>query len=369
MGGGGSRCTKNTTIDKKPEVSADVGITIAGSKQCNNCNLSVAVSSSSSVINLTRDNTTSGILLLEPTVPLSVNFNGTTAVFNQVALYAPAPTSVEQVNADMVLECRSDQLRLFIPLKASDSGDHIGFLSAIAGALDPTTENGLGIVDSSTGKYRTAIAPTGQDWSIAKLVDGVRDPYFTWVNGKLTQYTIYDSECFSRIGWKASAGPTIIYFQNSIDVSSADVTKIRNTIGVVSPQIVGLTINNTLYYPGESNCGAPLPKLKLPIFQPNSSFTDYALYFGIILIAFLAVVAAVSLAMMKDGPIQMFAGGISRLFGSFPKANRVPGPMPGLAAAIQNPTALKDAVQGKANTGLASMINSGLAKMNLNKDM
>ena len=365
MGGGGSRCIKNTIIDKKPEVSADVGITIAGSRQCNNCNLSVAVSSSSSVITLTRDNKTDGMLLLEPAVPLSVNFNGTTAVFNQIALYAPGPTSVEQVNADAVIECRSDELRLFIPFKASDSGDHITFLNAIAGALDPTTAKGLGIVDPKTGKYGTAIAPTGQDWSIAKLVDGTRDPYFTWVNGTLTQYTISDSECWSRIGWKASAGPTVIYFQNSINVSSADITKIRNTIGTVSPRDVGLTINNTMYYPGQSNCAAPLPKLKLPVFQPNSAFNDYALYFGILFVAFLAVVAAVSLAMMKDGPIQMFAGGVSRLFGSFPKTNSAPGPMPGLAKAIQNPDALKDAVRGKADAGLTSALNSGLAKMNL----
>ena len=363
MGGGGSRCIKNTIIDKKPEVSADVGITIAGSRQCNNCNLSVAVSSSSSVITLTRNE---GMLLLEPAVPLSVNFNGTTAVFNQIALYAPGPTSVEQVNADAVIECRSDELRLFIPFKASDSGDHVTFLNAIAGALDPTTAKGLGIVDPKTGKYGTAIAPTGQDWSIAKLVDGTRDPYFTWVNGTLTQYTISDSECWSRIGWKASAGPTVIYFQNSINVSSADITKIRNTIGTVSPRDVGLTINNTMYYPGQSNCAAPLPKLKLPVFQPNSGFNDYALYFGILFVAFLAVVAAVSLAMMKDGPIQMFAGGVSRLFGSFPKTNSAPGPMPGLAKAIQNPDALKDAVRGKADAGLTSALNSGLAKMNLN---
>jgi len=342
MGGGGSRCIKITRIDKKPEVSADVGITIAGSRQCNNCNLSVAVSSSSSVITLTRDE---GILLLEPAVPLSVNFNGTTAVFNQIALYAPAPTSVEQVNADAVIECRSDQLRLFIPFKASDSGDHVTFLSAIAGALDPTTARGLGIVDPKTGKYGTAIAPTGQDWSIAKLVDGVRDPYFTWVNGKLSQYTISDSECELHLGWKASAGPIVIYFQNSINVSSADITKIRNTIGTVSPREVGLTINDTKYYPGESNCAAPLPKLKLPTFQPNSGWADYALYFGVVLIAFLAIVIAVSLMMMENGPIQFIARGISNTFGGFKPLKPAAAPSPSIELP-SSPLAAASALRG-----------------------
>jgi hypothetical protein len=344
MGGGGSRCTKNTRIDKKPEISADVGITIAGSSQCGNCNLSVAVSSSSSVINMSRDDKTPGILLLEPAVPLSVNFNGTTAVFNEVAFYCPAPTSVEQVNADAVIECRSDQLRLFIPFKASDSGDHATFLSAIAGALDPTTSGGLGIVDPKTGKYGTAVAPTGQDWSIASLVDGVRDPYFTWVNGKLTQYTISDSECEIHLGWKASSGPIIVYFQNSIEVSASDITKIRNTIGTVAPRDVGLTINNTKYYPGESNCPAAPPKLKLPIFQSNSAWTDYLVYFGILLIAFLGIIAAVSLLMMKDGPIQFFARGLSRTFGEFGRAKGPPPPPPSSVPAIPNLAAIKGLV-------------------------
>jgi hypothetical protein len=313
------------------------------------------------VINVSRDNEKPGILLLEPAVPLSVNFNGITAVFNQVALYTPAPTSIEHINADAVIECKSDQLRLFIPLKSSDTGEHLGFLTEIAAVLDPETAKGLGIVDPKTGKYKTAVAPTGQDWSIAGLVDGARDPYFTWVNGKLTQYTISDSECELHLGWKSSTGATMVYFQNSINVSSTDIAKIRNTIGTLSPKDAGLTINSTLYYPGQSNCPAPRPKLKLPTFNPNSAWADYAVYFGILLIAFLAVVTAVSLLLMENGPVQFFARAISNTFGGYKKLTPPsPAAAPAESSLPSLPAGLPTSLAGLK--GLSSKMNLGLRK-------
>ena len=315
MGTGGStqRCTKKDVIDPKPAVPLSTGITIAGSTQCTSCNLTVSSSASSSVVTLARDK---HALLIQPAVPLSVNFNGVTAVFNEVRLYAPAPTAVEHANADAVLHCVSDVLWMLIPLKAADTGPNVTFLTSIVNVLDPATSQGLGIVDPTTKTYGTTTAAPGQDWSISSLVDGATDPYFTWVNGNLEQYTISDSECERHLGWKSSAGPQVIYFQNSVNVASGDIAKLRETIGTVLPADVGLTISNTMYSPGQRNCPTPLPKLKLPTFKPDAAWVDFAIYFGVLLIAFFAVVAAVSLASMQNGPIQYISRGFWKVLGS-----------------------------------------------------
>jgi hypothetical protein len=336
MGGGGSKCTKRDVIDPKPSVTLDTGITIAGSSQCTSCSLTVSSSASSSVINLRRDKHT---LILEPAVPLSVNFNGVTAVFNQIRLYAPAPTAVEHVNADAVLHCVSDVLWLFIPLKAADIGPHTMFLSAIVNVLNPATKEGLGIVDPATNRYyEGTVAAPGQDWSISSIVDGAKDPYFTWVNGRLDQYTISDSECERHLGWRSSSGPQVVYMQNSVNVASADIAKLRTTIGTVLPADVGLTISNTMYSPGQVSCPTPLPKLKLPTFKPNPAWVDAAVYFGVLLIAFLAVVAAVSLASMTNGPIQYISRGFWKVLGSpFPASRKISAPAPAAAPGLSIP--------------------------------
>jgi hypothetical protein len=269
---------------------------------------------------------------------LSVNFNGVTAVFNQIKLYAPAPTAVEHVNADAVLHCVSDVLWLFIPLKAADIGPHTTFLTAIVNVLNPATKEGLGIVDPATNRYGTTTAAPGQDWSISSIVDGAKDPYFTWVNGRLEQYTISDSECERRLGWKSSSGPQVVYMQNSVNIAAADIAKLRTTIGTVLPSDVGLTISNTMYSPGQVSCPSPLPKLKLPTFKPNEAWVDGAVYFGILLIAFLGVVAAVSLASMTNGPIQYISRGFWKVLGSpFPASRKISAPAPAAAPGLSIP--------------------------------
>ena len=310
MGGGGSKCTKQDRIDAKPDVPSDLGVTIAGSRQCAGCSLKLNQTSTTSVLTVSRNKS---LLFLYPTVPLSVTFNGTTAVFNLLALYVPSPISVEHTQADAVIHCVSDTIWMYIPLKKSNSGPAVDFLSRIAGALDPATVNGLGIADPQTGMYKNVSVATGLDWSISNLVKGT-DPYFTWVNGQLEQYVKSETECDRYIGWRASAGPQVIFFQNPVNVLGDDLDKIRETIGVLPPGEIKLSVSNTLYSPGEAKCPPKLPKLKLPTFKSNSDITEFAVYFAILLIAFLAIVLAVSLAMQTNGPIQYIARGISKVF-------------------------------------------------------
>lgn len=340
MGGGGSKCTKQDRIDPKPDIPSDLGVTIAGSKQCSGCSLTLNQTSTTSIINVTR---TERALLLMPTVPLSVTFNGTTAVFNSLFLYIPSPISIEHTQADAVIHCISDSIWMYIPLQKSNSGPSVDFLSNIAGVLDPETAEGLGFKDPKTGYYKTATVATGLDWSITNLVKGT-DPYFTWVNGQIEQYVKSETECDRYIGWRTTSGPQVIFFQNPVSVSGDDLDTIRQTIGVLPPNEIKLSVSNTLYSPGEAKCSPKLPKLKLPTFKPDSKLTQFAVYFGILLIAFLAVVLAVSLAMQTNGPIQVIGRSFSNLFTWDSKPPR-PAPsvlpaLPALPAGLPNLSSL-----------------------------
>lgn len=309
-----SSCTRQDHIDPKPEIAADVGVTIAGSQGCRSCALVLTQTSTTSVISVTREGST---LVLEPSVPLSVSFNGTNAVFTKLYLYTPSPISIEHTQADAVIHCISDKIWMFIPLMKSDSGDSVDFLTTIAGSLDPGTSGGLGVVDPKSGKYATMSVATGQEWSIATLVKGT-DPYFTWVNGKLEQYTKSESKCDRYIGWRSLSGPQVIFFQNPVGVSSSDIDKIRETIGTVLPSKIGLSVSAPLYSAGEAHCPAKPPKLKLPTFK-SSQYTEYITYFGVLFIAFLAIVLAVTLINQQNGPVQYIARGIAKAFEWKPK--------------------------------------------------
>jgi len=337
MGGGGSKCTKQDRIDPKPDVASNLGLTIAGSKQCSGCSLTLNQTSTTSIINVTR---IKEALVLRPTVPLSVTFNGTTVVFNELALYIPSPISVEHTQADAVIHCFSDSIWMYIPLEKSNSGPAVDFLSTIAGVLDPASAEGLGFKDPKTGTYKQVSVATGLDWSITKLIKGT-DPYFTWVNGELEQYVKSETDCDRYIGWRTTSGPQVIFFQNPVGVSSDDLERIRQTIGVLDPSEIKLSLSNILYSPGEANCSAKLPKLKLPTFKPDSKLTQFAIYFGILLIAFLAVVLAVSLAMQTNGPIQAIGRSLSSMFTWDSKPPRpAPSAIPALPAGLPNLSAL-----------------------------
>ena len=310
MGSGGSRCTKQDVIDKKPEVRADIGVTIAGSRECTGCSLGLSQTSTSSVIQIERQGS---VLYLTPTVPMSVTFNGTSAVFSWFMIVVPAPLSIEHTQADAAILCVSKEITMVLPLKKSDTGASAMFLSSIAGALDPATVDGLGIVDEKTGKYKSIHVATGQDWSINNLVKGT-DPYFTWTTGDLVQYTKSESECVRNIGWKTNAGPQVIYFQNPIGITAVDIDKIRETIGVMPAEGLRLNPADVLYSPGEVSCPVKPPALKAPTFSAAPGFTDFLVYMSIILVAFFAIALAVALVMQTNGPIQYFARGISSAF-------------------------------------------------------
>ena len=160
-------------------------------------------------------------------------------------------------------------------------------------------------------------------------------------------------------------------------VASGDIARLRETIGTVLPADIGLSITGTMYSPGQLNCPSPPVKLKIPKFQPPSAVTDFVGYFIILLVAFLGVVAAVSLMLMKNGPIQYIAAAISRMFDSV-----MPPPPPPAPAAPQLPSvaglgslgasalagnlgasALAGKVPGGLGSALAGKLPGGLGKL------
>jgi hypothetical protein len=291
MGGGSSifRCSKQDRIDPKNSVDLGVGLAIATSEQCASCSLSFPLGNTASASAMTRDKNT---IVLRPFSPFVAVFNGRQFTFSELLLYYPAPVRVEGLQADAVLQCNSGtELEIFIPLKkGSTTGASGAFLSAVSQRLDPATSAGLGIVNKDSNQYERFDIVTGQDWSLTNLVT-TDAPYFTWVDSTLEQYVKADLMCDRYIGWRSKPGPQVIYFQNPVPVSAADIDKLTATVRAVMPNTVLSNITQPLYFSGRANCPAPAAKAKPPA-APGVNVTmigNVFAYFISVLLVLLAV--------------------------------------------------------------------------------
>lgn len=244
-------------------------------------------------------------------------FNGRRATFTNLYLYYPAPLRVEGVQADAVIQgIDGNNITVFIPLMAS--GQASGFLDAISSRLGPTAD-GLGAVDKESGKFKTIPVPTGQDWSLTNLVSA-RDPYFTWVDAELEQYTMFDSGFLKRIGWRSKPGPQVIYFQNPSPIAPSELSALTSSVGPVTPSDILTSIVGPLYIPGEVSCPSPPAKLKVPKFK-LSPISDAAMYIFIVVAAFLGIVVATALIQDPNGMIAKLGNAIAGWFSSAPKTS------------------------------------------------
>jgi hypothetical protein len=328
MGGGGSKCSKRDRIDPKPSVDMNVGVTIAGSEECRSCSLSFPKGNTASAVSVTRgadDGDLKNMIILKPYTPFAMEFNGSQAVFTSLQLYYPAPLRVEGIQADAMVQCVSGNVMLFIPLmRGSGSGTSMNFLGDIAKRLAPNTPEGLGIIDSKTNKYSTQDISVGQSWSLTQLVTG-SEPYFTWVNSKIEQYTISDWECERHIGWKSSPGPQVIYLQNPIQVNPGDIDSLVATIKPVHPEDVLAAVTHPLYASGNPNCGPPPIKLRPPIPKTTEQMVGYVLFIGVLFFAFMGIVVAVAIANQENNVFKFIGDGIAEMF-KFPEPKKVAAP-------------------------------------------
>lgn len=340
MGGGGSKqCQLQDHIDPKPVTDVSAGLTVAASQGCGDCQLTFPPGNTSSTVSLTR---TDSALIIIPSIPLNATFNHISAAFTVVKVFFPSPLRVEGVQADAVVQFVSDDLVIFVPLRSTEgaSGASAMFLSAISGSLDPTTEQGLGIkvkltdeqkrtnagkmLAAATGfgsggaqteeSYATISVNTGQHWSIADLVSA-SDPYFTWVDSELIQYPRYQTQCDRYIGWKSMPGQQVIFFQEPVQVMSADITKLSAMrLEPTLPTDIVKSISNPLYNAATPDCPAPLPALKPPSFKFSGPILDYLMYFSIVLIAFFGVSAALVLANQPNSIFIVIGNNLARGF-------------------------------------------------------
>jgi hypothetical protein len=239
---------------------------------------------------MTRDKNT---IVLRPFSPFVAVFNGRQFTFTELRVYHPAPMRIEGVQADAVVQCNSGtDLAIFIPIKKGTGvGSSAAFLSAMSQRLDPSTSTGMGIVNKDSGAYEQVDLVTGQDWSLTNLV-GDADPYFTWVDSKLEQYVRSDLVCHRYIGWRSTPGPQVIYFQNPVTVSSADIDKLTATVGAVMPTNVLSVVSHPLYSAGKANCPAPAASAKPPSLSAGVNVTMFGnvfTYFISVLLVLLAV--------------------------------------------------------------------------------
>ena len=290
MGGSSSRCSKQDHIDPKGTVDLNVGLSIATSEECASCSLTFPLGNTASAAGMTRDKNT---IVLRPFSPFVAVFNGRQFTFTELRVYHPAPMRIEGIQADAVVQCNSGtDLEIFIPIKKGTGvGSSVAFLSAMSQRLDPATSAGLGIVNKDSGAYEQVDLVTGQDWSLTNLV-GDADPYFTWVDSKLEQYVRADLQCDRYIGWRSTPGPQVIYFQNPVTVSSADIDKLTATVGAVMPTNVLSVVTHPLYSAGKANCPAPATSAKPPTSSAGVNVTmigNMFAYFISVLLVLLAV--------------------------------------------------------------------------------
>ena len=254
---------------------------------------------------------------LSPSVPCTLTFNGRRATFTTLYLYYPAPLRVEGVQADAVVQgVDGDNITVFIPLMVG--GQASGFLDAISSRLGPTPD-GLSDVDKESGKFKTIPIPTGQDWSLTNLVSAT-DPYFTWVDAELEQYTMFDTAFMKRIGWRSKTGPQVIYFQNPSPIAASELSALTSAVSPVTPSDVLSSITGPLYAAGEVSCPSPPIKLKAPKFK-LSALSDATLYIFIVFAAFLGIVVATALIQDPNGMIAKLGNAIAGWFSSAPKTS------------------------------------------------
>ena len=209
----------------------------------------------------------------------------------------------------MIQAVDENNITLFVPLMAG--GQASGFLDSISARINPTPD-GLGAVDPATGAFKTISIPTGQEWSLTNLVKS-KDPYFTWVEADLEQYTISDNSFLRHVGWRSKSGSQVIYFQNPAAITSAQLSALTSAIGPVTPGDVVTSVVNPLYAAGEVSCPSPLPSLKAPKFK-LTAVSEGFMYFFVVVAAFLGIIVATALIQDPDSFIVRIGNSIAEWF-------------------------------------------------------
>jgi hypothetical protein len=272
MGGGGSKQFTTTTLPY-PVRDVTKGLSVSTSQGCKDCRLKLYPNISSSSITLMRDDvpTVTGAaleeirkaafsvdtkIIIQPTIPFTVNFNGEDFTIDSMSLYKPSPIRIENVQHDAVLSLGSQlsKLIILIPIIADSSPGESGeFLSRIASRVSSIT------TPDTTGKFPNIEVPTGSDWNLTKVIPldpntgEVRGGFFSWAGtGPLTQTTNLQGNVFVR-SWVPSGetGPQYIMMKDPAKISAGDLATIQ-TLPITKPEyaIHNIVEDTVVYRPG-----------------------------------------------------------------------------------------------------------------------
>jgi hypothetical protein len=201
---------------------------------CAPCQLVIPANVSSSSVTLSRG--TGGLysettkLIIKPTIPFEVTFNGKTETINILTLYQPSPVRIENVQHDAMLSIGDpsavNNLVILVPLVSSpnttDSSKFVGKIAQYAASL----------VGPVGGTFTPVEAATGADWNLTKLIpvgenSVASGAFYTWNSSSYERNVLFDFPLFRIIGWKKVAGPQYVLMADPSSVNPVDLELIR----------------------------------------------------------------------------------------------------------------------------------------------
>jgi len=267
-----------TTTDQKP-TGGDItgGVSLANSQGCKDCKLTVDVSLSSASAKLmtligqpgvgppkTEDYSIQTKLLLQPSLPFSITFNGNKESYPYIEVYRPSPIRIGNVQHDAVIQIGSfntNSVIIFVPLISTNlMGSGSSFVGAFVNRISEVINPNL---DASGNRLPTQFpdVPTGSDWTLDKIIDD-KAAFFTWSTSQYEQYTISAGWCGTHMGWRPiPPGQRVIYMQDPVSISSAYMTQLQ-TIPVTDPNMAIHGLGPVAYKSAPpKNCTSPLGSL------------------------------------------------------------------------------------------------------------
>jgi hypothetical protein len=283
MGGSHSKATRDE-IPPDPRLgNQSTGLTISQSEGCDGCKLVIDRNISSSSVMITRErNTTetpSTKLIIKPSIPFRLTFNGKEDTIARIELYHPSPVRIENVQHDAVISfIGTSGSIVFVPIVGSSSPTS-QFISKISSFMTPLTTGSSdpNFYNRQTGEYQKITIPTGNDWSLSDIFSP-EDSFFTWAvhdwKKELVRKRKEGSTEVSVYKWvpTSSGGTRIIFMQNPMGVAATDLQTILQ-LPVTDPLLPqnSLQLDHVYYKPGPpKGCKTctPIPPASNPFTEP-----------------------------------------------------------------------------------------------------
>lgn len=189
-------------------------LSIARSQSCSDCRLGIPTNLSTSSVTVYRspgkDFSVDKKILIQPSLPFKVTWNGKETDVRFMTLYHPFPLRIENVQYDAVLSLNDPASKetdtvILIPLVSSSaSSPSSAFFDRIAPQLGRVlTPN------PKTKIYDSPTISTGADWLLTKVmpINGARiqSGYYQWIAGRSYEpYSDTSNPYVHRLRWRAT---------------------------------------------------------------------------------------------------------------------------------------------------------------------